>query len=118
MVSSLLRCTALSLPFAAHPNLARPRPTHVQAYRAARSPAANSRAKPKKQQLTDEQAQEIREAFDLFDTDGSGECPPLGTPLEPRVHARRPGSCDLLLEAAGASRLRLARSCSLFLGNF
>jgi len=30
-------------------------------------------AKSKKFELTEEQKQEIREAFDLFDTDGSGE---------------------------------------------
>jgi hypothetical protein len=29
--------------------------------------------KPGKPELTEEQKQEIREAFDLFDTDGSGE---------------------------------------------
>jgi centrin-2/centrin-1 len=29
-------------------------------------------ARPKKHELTPEQKQEIREAFDLFDTDGSG----------------------------------------------
>jgi len=28
---------------------------------------------PELQELTDEQKQEIKEAFDLFDTDGSGE---------------------------------------------
>jgi Ca2+-binding EF-hand superfamily protein len=30
-------------------------------------------AKSKKFELTEEQKQEIREAFDLFDTDGSGQ---------------------------------------------
>jgi Ca2+-binding EF-hand superfamily protein len=30
-------------------------------------------AKSKKFELTEEQKQEIREAFDLFDTDGSGK---------------------------------------------
>ena len=30
-------------------------------------------SKPKKLELNEEQKQEIREAFDLFDTDGSGE---------------------------------------------
>ena len=30
----------------------------------------------KKQKLTEEQKQEIREAFDLFDTDGSGHIDP------------------------------------------
>ena len=30
-----------------------------------------------KQALTEEQKQEIREAFDLFDTDGSGALPAL-----------------------------------------
>ena len=35
--------------------------------------ANNARAKPKPQiELSEEQKQEIREAFDLFDTDGSG----------------------------------------------
>ena len=33
---------------------------------------AGGAAKTKKFELTEEQKQEIREAFDLFDTDGSG----------------------------------------------
>ena len=41
---------------------------------ATRKPAAAGRGKGKggKAELTEEQKQEIREAFDLFDTDGSG----------------------------------------------
>ena len=41
---------------------------------ATRKPAAAGRGKGKggKPELTEEQKQEIREAFDLFDTDGSG----------------------------------------------
>ena len=38
---------------------------------AAARPAAKGKAKGKAE-LTEEQKQEIREAFDLFDTDGSG----------------------------------------------
>lgn len=41
----------------------------------ARGGAAAARGKAsKKFELTEEQKQEIREAFDLFDTDGSGMC--------------------------------------------
>ena len=39
-----------------------------------RKPAAKAGEKKAKFELTEEQKQEIREAFDLFDTDGSGEC--------------------------------------------
>lgn len=35
-------------------------------------PAGRGKAKGGKPELTEEQKQEIREAFDLFDTDGSG----------------------------------------------
>lgn len=35
------------------------------------SRAKTTKGKP---ELTEEQKQEIREAFDLFDTDGSGKC--------------------------------------------
>jgi len=43
------------------------------------SSRSNSNKQPKRQELTPEQKQEIREAFDLFDTDGSGtiECKEL-----------------------------------------
>ncbi|EOD27080.1 hypothetical protein EMIHUDRAFT_434941 [Emiliania huxleyi CCMP1516] len=37
-----------------------------------RRPNAGGKGKPGKSELTEEQKQEIREAFDLFDTDGSG----------------------------------------------
>ena len=37
-----------------------------------RSRKGGASAKSKKFELTEEQKQEIREAFDLFDTDGSG----------------------------------------------
>jgi len=40
----------------------------------ARANRAAGGAKNKKFELTEEQKQEIREAFDLFDTDGSGKC--------------------------------------------
>ena len=44
----------------------------------ARGGAAAARGKAsKKFELTEEQKQEIREAFDLFDTDGSGMCTEL-----------------------------------------
>jgi len=46
-------------------------------YRGRGSGAAKGSKKAGKNELTEEQKQEIREAFDLFDTDGSGECPPL-----------------------------------------
>ena len=36
------------------------------------APAARGKGKGGKPELTEEQKQEIREAFDLFDTDGSG----------------------------------------------
>jgi hypothetical protein len=42
----------------------------VLVYQAAKRAAG---AKGKKFELTEEQKQEIREAFDLFDTDGSGD---------------------------------------------
>lgn len=38
-----------------------------------RKPAQKAGEKKAKFELTEEQKQEIREAFDLFDTDGSGE---------------------------------------------
>jgi hypothetical protein len=47
-----------------------PSPPPQSAYR---KPAAKAVDK-KKFELTEEQKQEIREAFDLFDTDGSGAC--------------------------------------------
>lgn len=37
-----------------------------------RKPPARTKGKGSKPDLTEEQKQEIREAFDLFDTDGSG----------------------------------------------
>ena len=37
-----------------------------------RKPATKAGEKKQKFELTEEQKQEIREAFDLFDTDGSG----------------------------------------------
>ena len=40
---------------------------------AARGGARGGKAKGGKPELTEEQKQEIREAFDLFDTDGSGK---------------------------------------------
>ncbi|GMH81219.1 hypothetical protein TrST_g11777 [Triparma strigata] len=43
---------------------------HQKAYSSSRGKAGGS--KSKKFELTEEQKQEIREAFDLFDTDGSG----------------------------------------------
>merc|ERR1712195_416399 len=41
-------------------------------YRGRGSNAAKGAKRPGKSELTEEQKQEIREAFDLFDTDGSG----------------------------------------------
>ena len=43
----------------------------MQSYRAVAT-AKRATDKGKRQGLTEEQKQEIREAFDLFDTDGSG----------------------------------------------
>merc|ERR1712023_251331 len=44
----------------------------MSGYRGRGSGAAKGAQKSKKFELTEEQRQEIREAFDLFDTDGSG----------------------------------------------
>merc|ERR1719449_226424 len=44
----------------------------MSGYRGRGSGAAKGAKKPGKNELTEEQKQEIREAFDLFDTDGSG----------------------------------------------
>merc|ERR1712023_256010 len=44
----------------------------MSGYRGRGSGAAKGAKKPGKSELTEEQKQEIREAFDLFDTDGSG----------------------------------------------
>merc|ERR1712159_979368 len=44
----------------------------MSGYRGRGSGAAKGATKPGKSELTEEQKQEIREAFDLFDTDGSG----------------------------------------------
>ena len=41
--------------------------------------------KTTKQELTEEQKQEIKEAFDLFDTDGSGLRPAGGSSLSTNV---------------------------------
>lgn len=49
------------------------------AYRRPAAGGAGGKADAKKGakfELTEEQKQEIREAFDLFDTDGSGACEP------------------------------------------
>ncbi len=43
-----------------------------------RKPATKAGEKKQKFELTEEQKQEIREAFDLFDTDGSGAWPSAG----------------------------------------
>ena len=51
----------------------------MQAYSSSRGKAGGS--KSKKFELTEEQKQEIREAFDLFDTDGSGKCVPRARAL-------------------------------------
>ncbi|RKP17473.1 centrin [Rozella allomycis CSF55] len=42
--------------------------TNLKSYKASK----NTSSKPRRNELTAEQKQEIREAFDLFDTDGSG----------------------------------------------
>merc|ERR1712159_751946 len=44
----------------------------AMSYRGRGSGAAKGARRPGKAELTEEQKQEIREAFDLFDTDGSG----------------------------------------------
>merc|ERR1711977_252505 len=46
--------------------------TAMSNYRGRGSGAAKGARRPGKAELTEEQKQEIREAFDLFDTDGSG----------------------------------------------
>jgi len=45
----------------------------LKAYNKRGTGARGGAQKSKKFELTEEQKQEIREAFDLFDTDGSGE---------------------------------------------
>ena len=73
------------------PSPPRPLPRRPQSAVAARGgkPAAKKAAKF---ELTEEQKQEIREAFDLFDTDGSGALSPgyLATSIDDA--ARRPRS--------------------------
>lgn len=44
----------------------------ASSYRKPSTSAIQRRKAAPKQELTEEQKQEIREAFDLFDTDGSG----------------------------------------------
>ena len=57
-----------------------------------RMPPAKRPAAKAKQALTEEQKQEIREAFDLFDTDGSGalraSAPTMSCGVPPRSRAR------------------------------
>ena len=67
--------------------------TQVEQYGLSRSHAARERPAAKaKQALTEEQKQEIREAFDLFDTDGSGapraSAPTMSCGVPPRSRAR------------------------------
>lgn len=45
----------------------------TQSFRKGMGTARRDKNKGRSQGLTEEQKQEIREAFDLFDTDGSGE---------------------------------------------
>lgn len=45
----------------------------LQSFRKGVGSARRDKAKGRTQGLTEEQKQEIREAFDLFDTDGSGK---------------------------------------------
>jgi len=70
-----------------------------------RKPVTKAGDKKAKFELTEEQKQEIREAFDLFDTDGSGECGPfffspyLPSPKDPTPHnngffSQLPGTID------------------------
>ena len=49
--------------------------------------ALSSKPRPKRRgrfELTEEQKQEIKEAFDLFDTDGVGNSPTIQDTLMPR----------------------------------
>ena len=88
----------------------------MQAYNK-KAGAKGGNQKSKKFELTEEQKQEIREAFDLFDTDGSGKalfatpqplshpnlsqreqmperkCPNILCSLEPRTLSSHPGRC-------------------------
>ena len=61
-------------------------------------------AKSKKFELTEEQKQEIREAFDLFDTDGSGQSAPhrcRGRIFENQTNALRSAQYHVLTSARG-----------------
>lgn len=66
-----------------------PHPHPCQAYRGRAAGGGKADKKGAKFELTEEQKQEIREAFDLFDTDGSGKHEPGGeAPPSPPVRAR------------------------------
>ena len=62
-----------------------PLPTMASRGKAA-APSSRAKGKGGKPELTEEQKQEIREAFDLFDTDGSGA---LGALLPARPRAQK-----------------------------
>jgi centrin-1 len=57
----------------------------TQAYRGRAAGGPKADKKGAKFELTEEQKQEIREAFDLFDTDGSGVADLLGLLLQPTI---------------------------------
>ena len=65
-------------------------------YRKTMGSAARNKGKGRQGGLTEEQKQEIREAFDLFDTDGSGTIDAkelkvrARAPRQPRPPARAP----------------------------
>lgn len=59
-------------------------------------------AKNKKFELTEEQKQEIREAFDLFDTDGSGRL--RSSPPSPCKRTRSVGTVRLIADAICLTR--------------
>lgn len=70
----------------------------VQAYnKKAAGNAKGGNQKSKKFELTEEQKQEIREAFDLFDTDGSGR--PLILSFLCQTTSRLTCSCASTVEA-------------------
>ena len=65
------------------------------------APSTRGKGKGGKPELTEEQKQEIREAFDLFDTDGSGAVPAPSTRSAPGL-----GSCAQWVEVLGACALQ------------
>ena len=63
----------------------------------AKAPPARGKGKGGKPELTEEQKQEIREAFDLFDTDGSGD---RATPRKLQKAVHLPTRCHVAWRVA------------------